>query len=262
MNNREPLVLIHGFAGSARNWDPVLDRLATKHDVLAVALRGHSGGQPLDRDVEVTTSALVDAVEADMDAAGLGTAHLVGNSLGGRLALELARRGRARSVVAFSPAIWWPEGTRAAARARRFLAGGYWLNARLMPHIAAFVTRPRLRRMVLRGTMLRGDRVRPDVAAQVVEANVDCPIYFDLLDAMLREGPPRSLDGIGCPVLIVWAGKDRTLPQRRHATAARRLLPDAEYAELRSAGHVPTFDDPEGVVGLVTDFIARHGGRG
>lgn len=253
----EAVVLVHGFAGSWHNWDPVLELLTEHHDVLAVALRGHSGGRPLAPGVQVGTDAMVDAVEEDMDAAGLRTAHLVGNSLGGRLALELARRGRARSVVAFSPAIWWPEGPHAAARARVFFAGGHWISARLMAHIGAFVRRPRLRRVLMRGTMQHGDRVRPAVAANVVRANVDCPIYFDLFEAMLREGPPRSLEVTGCPVLVVWSAKDRTLPGRRHATAARRLLPEADYVELPGAGHVPTFDDPVGVAALITDFVAR-----
>jgi pimeloyl-ACP methyl ester carboxylesterase len=257
----EPLVLIHGFAGSWRNWEPVLERVEARHDVLAVALRGHALGRDLDSGVEVSSTALIDAVAADMDAAGLETAHLVGNSLGGRIALELARRGRARSVVAFSPAISWQEGARAEARARRFFAGGYWLNSRLLPHIGAFVRRPRLRRALLRGSMSHGERLRPAAAADMVRANVECPIYFDLFDALMREGPPRSFEGIDCPVLIVWGTKDRTLPERRHAAGARRLLPQAQYVELPDAGHVPTADDPDGVASLIIEFAQRAAGR-
>jgi pimeloyl-ACP methyl ester carboxylesterase len=253
----EPLVLVHGFAGSWRNWEPVLDRLEERHDVLAVALRGHALGRPLDPAVPVSSSALVDAVEADMDAAGFDQAHIVGNSLGGRIALELAQRGRARSVVAFSPAISWQQGAWAQARARRFFAGGYWLNMRLLPRIGPFVRRPRLRRALLRGSMSHGERLRPAAAAAIVRANVDCPIYFDLFDALMHEGPPRSFDAIACPVLIAWGTKDRTLALRRHALGARRLLPDAEYVELPGAGHVPTADDPDTVVRLILDFAAR-----
>lgn len=255
----EPLVLIHGFAGSWRNWEPVLEPLEERHDVLAVALRGHALGRPLDGGVQVSSAALVDAVAADMDAAGFETAHLVGNSLGGRIALELAQRGRARSVVAFSPAVWWQQGARAEARARRWFAGGYWLNQRLLPRIGAFVRRPRLRRILLRGSMSHGDRLRPAAAADMVRANVECPIYFDLLDALMREGPPQAFDAISCPVLIAWGTLDRTLPERRHALGARRLLPGAEYVELPGAGHVPTADDPDTVTRLILDFAARAG---
>jgi pimeloyl-ACP methyl ester carboxylesterase len=98
----EPLVLIHGFTGTRRLWDPMLEQLERSHDVLAVNLAGHVGGPELN-DIPVSVDALVDAVERDLDEAGFDTAHLVGNSLGGWIALELAARGRARSVVALSP---------------------------------------------------------------------------------------------------------------------------------------------------------------
>jgi pimeloyl-ACP methyl ester carboxylesterase len=99
----EPLVLIHGFSGTRLIWEPVLEALEPAHDVLAVNLAGHVGGPEL-ADTPVSVTALVDAVERDLDGAGFDTAHVVGNSLGGWIALELATRGRARSVVALAPA--------------------------------------------------------------------------------------------------------------------------------------------------------------
>src|SRR5512135_1411838 len=84
----EPLVLIHGFAGTRLIWEPVLKALERSHDVLAVNLAGHVGGPEMG-DTPVSVSALVDAVERDLNAAGFETAHIVGNSLGGWIALEL-----------------------------------------------------------------------------------------------------------------------------------------------------------------------------
>jgi pimeloyl-ACP methyl ester carboxylesterase len=66
----------------------------------------------------VSVNALVDAVERDLDAAGFDTAHVVGNSLGGWIAFDLATRGRARSVVALAPAGGWEQGSRAERRLR------------------------------------------------------------------------------------------------------------------------------------------------
>ena len=103
-----PLVLLHGFIDTWRTWDLVLPELERHHDVLAPALVGHAGGPPLTG--EVTPDLLPDAIERAMDAAGFETAHIVGNSLGGYLALQLAARGRARSVVALAPAGGWAEG--------------------------------------------------------------------------------------------------------------------------------------------------------
>jgi len=61
---------------------------------------------------EPTDDTLVDQTERSIDAAGIDTAHFVGNSLGGYLALRLAARGRARSVVALAPAGGWATGDR------------------------------------------------------------------------------------------------------------------------------------------------------
>ena len=109
----EPLVLIHGFSGTRLIWEPVLEALERSHDVLAVNLAGHVGGPEL-ADTPVSVNALVDAVERELDASGFDTAHMVGNSLGGWIALELAARGRARSVVALSR---WRLGAGIAGRA-------------------------------------------------------------------------------------------------------------------------------------------------
>ena len=99
-----PLVLLHGFLDTWRVWELVLPALERSRDVLAPTLAGHAGGPPLPR---VSADAVVDAVEAAMDAAGFDTAHVAGNSLGGHVALQLAARGRAHSVVAFAPAGGW-----------------------------------------------------------------------------------------------------------------------------------------------------------
>src|SRR5205085_10363993 len=103
-----PLVCLHGFADTWRVWELVLPALERRHDVLAPTLAGHAGGPPLDRAVD--DAVIADAIERAMDAAGFETAHIAGNSLGGFVALQLAARGRARSVVAFAPAGGWGKG--------------------------------------------------------------------------------------------------------------------------------------------------------
>lgn len=103
-----PLVCLRGFTDTWRTWDLVLPALERSHDVLAPTLLGHAGGPPLEG--AVSDALIVDAVERAMDEAGFETAHIVGNSLGGYIALQLAARGRAESVVAFAPAGGWAEG--------------------------------------------------------------------------------------------------------------------------------------------------------
>jgi pimeloyl-ACP methyl ester carboxylesterase len=93
-------VCLHGFADTWRIWELVLPTLERHHEVLALTLAGHAGGPPIEG--EVTEAVLADAVERAMEEAGFGIAHLVGNSLGGFVALQLAARRRARSVVALA----------------------------------------------------------------------------------------------------------------------------------------------------------------
>src|SRR5262249_25951396 len=107
----EPLLLIHGFSATWRVWEPMLPLVEGEFDALAVTLGGHVGG-PEVAACELSVSGLADLLERAMDDAGFETAHVVGNSLGGWLALELGHRGRARSVVALAPAGGWERGTR------------------------------------------------------------------------------------------------------------------------------------------------------
>jgi pimeloyl-ACP methyl ester carboxylesterase len=98
----EPMVCLHGFTDTWRTWELVLPVLERHHDVLAPTLPSHAGGPPLGGNAGATRVA--DAIEDAMDEAGFRTAHIVGNSLGGYIALHLAARGRAESVVALAPA--------------------------------------------------------------------------------------------------------------------------------------------------------------
>lgn len=104
----EPMVCLHGFTDTWRTWELVLPVLERYHDVLAQTLPGHAGGPPLSGNAGVARVA--DAIEDAMDEAGFRTAHIVGNSLGGYIALHLAARGRAESVVALAPAGGWAKG--------------------------------------------------------------------------------------------------------------------------------------------------------
>src|ERR1700752_4614653 len=99
-----PLLLLHGVGAIWRAWSPVLPYLEPHHDVIAPTLAGHGGGPPLDSGIAPSVHALADSLEAELDRLGLQQVHIAGNSLGGWLGIELARRGRAKSLVLFSPA--------------------------------------------------------------------------------------------------------------------------------------------------------------
>jgi pimeloyl-ACP methyl ester carboxylesterase len=250
------VVLIHGFSGTRLMWEPMLEALERSHDVLAVNLAGHVGGPGL-AGTPVSVSALVDAVERDLDAAGFETAHVVGNSLGGWIAFELATRGRARSVVALSPAGGWESGSRAERRLRTLFTRNAKLSATLLPRIDSLMRRPRLRRALLWQFAAHGERIRPAAAAQIIRDSAACPVYFELLEAIFRDGPPRGFDGVGCPVLLAWGTRDRIIPSPRYSQRLRNLLPNAEWIEFPGLGHLAMLDDPELVARTITAFVER-----
>src|ERR1700737_2691672 len=103
----QPLLLLHGIGAIWRAWSPVLPYLEPHHEVIVPTLHGHAGGPPLDSEIAPSVQALVDGIEEELDRLGLQKVHIAGNSLGGWIGIELARRGRAHSLVLLSPAGAW-----------------------------------------------------------------------------------------------------------------------------------------------------------
>jgi pimeloyl-ACP methyl ester carboxylesterase len=129
-------------------------------------------------------------------------------------------------VVALSPAGGWEQGTSAESRVRRLFTRNHAIGTRLQPRLGRLTARPRLRRLLLSQAMTRGDRLDAALAARFIRDSCACPVYFDLIDAIVRDGPPRALEGVSCPVLLAWGTKDRVLPARtyarRYASSSRR----------------------------------------
>jgi pimeloyl-ACP methyl ester carboxylesterase len=252
-SERRPLVLVHGMSSSARAWDPVLPFLRATHEVHAVTLPGHRGGEPIDPRRPISTLDYVDAVERQLDALGVMDAHLVGNSLGGWVALQLAGRGRARSVVCLAPAGGWAIG-----RAfDRFLAAqfslAYWACRRLTgPGGGRLRNDPRVRRALLRGMVAKPDRVSDEQFEELVLDIARC----DALRRSISRPETRdvsSVPSIACPVLIAWSDCDRILVSR---ASRRRLASQVGRPEVRllpGVGHVPMGDDPV----LVSEVILK-----
>jgi pimeloyl-ACP methyl ester carboxylesterase len=254
----EQLVLVHGFTATWRCWLPVADRLAQRFEVIAPTLHGHDGGpEPPVAARSITHAA--DHFELLLDELGVGVAHLAGNSMGGALALELAKRGRARSVVAISPGGGWREED---AREPRRIIRQFKLNQRAarMPEkrAQAMLARPRMRRLAMRDVMTRGDNMPPAEAVQMVRSSTRCSVVDDVFET-IRDGSARvvDLDRVGCPVLLAWGDRDRILPLKHHAGRFREEIPGAEFRVLEGLGHTPMWDDPDVVAATIGDFAAR-----
>lgn len=247
-----PLVLLHGITGTWRHWEPLLPYLTPHHDVLAVTLGGHSGGPALADGLAPSVDALVDGVEAELDRLGIDTAHLVGNSLGGWVAIELARRGRARSLVLFSPAGAY-NSKRQMATVTTSIAAALAVLARIAPRLDTLVCRPATRRALMFTQVAHPENVAPEVAADTLRASLGATIAAPLLRVLLD----TPLDPLPAdhryPIRLVWAQPDRVIPFAQFGAPMLDKLPGAELIRQHGIGHVPMSDDPPLVSRLITD---------
>jgi len=240
----EPLVLLHGFLDTWRVWELVLPALERRHDVLAPTLAGHAGGPRL---AEVTDGAIADAVERAMDEAGFATAHLAGNSLGGHVALQLAARGRARSVVAFAPAGGHAEVLE--------LQSGMQEQARAAaPHAHALLATPQGRRRATELMTVNYEHIPVDLLAHQLLGAAGSGAAGPMIEHARHAGWPLEAEKILCPVRIVWGTADRLLPYPAAAERFRRELPQADWVELDGVGHAPQLDVPLEAAELILGF--------
>ncbi|MDT7621081.1 MAG: hypothetical protein QOF99_1982 [Pseudonocardiales bacterium] len=256
-----PILLLHGFSVTWRSWKPVLPLLEQHHDVIAPTLLGHSGAAMLAEGVAPSVEALLDGVIAELDSLGLDQVHVVGNSLGGWLALELARRGRARSVVVFSPAGGWSSNLRLATLVAGMRLAFEVLEA-LGPRVDVLARNPRTRGMFVSAMVAHPERFDPADLAADVRALRHAPVLLPLL-SVLGDHPFRPLRNPGCPVRVVWARKDRVIPFPVFGQPLVDKLPSAELLFLDDVGHVPMSDDPQAVARLileVTDAVDSRAG--
>ncbi len=248
-----PLVLIHGFTDTWRTWDLVLPALERSHDVLAPTLPGHAGGPPLP--AEVTDSVLPDASEHAMDAAGFEMAHLAGNSLGGYVALQLAARGRARSVVAFAPAGGWAEGDPAFGRSMRHFTLMQDQLERAAPHAEAIVASPHGRRQATQDIAVNFEHIPAELLAHQLRGAAACTGARAMIAFARREGYGLDAERIACPVRIVWGTADALLEWPSAAVRYRRdWLPHADWVQLDGVGHCPQLDVPLEAAQLILGF--------
>ena len=250
-----PLVLLHGFTATWRAWELVLPALEERFDVFAPTLPGHAGG-PAFPD-EPTAEGMVDQLEGMLDEAGIGTAHLVGNSLGGYAALHLAARGRAESVTALAPAGGWAEGDESYfAVLDQFLTLKTMLTAALA-HVDALVATPEGRRQATQLITVNYEHLAAELVANIVVGVAHCDAVEPLVDYARREGWSLDAALITCPVRVVWGSNDLILPAGVADLRFRTdWLAQADWVDLENVGHCPQLDVPEETVRLILEHAA------
>jgi pimeloyl-ACP methyl ester carboxylesterase len=260
----EPVVLLHGFTAAWGIWHPILAELVARYEVIAPTLAGHHGGAAYPVDQPITFEHSTNAVEGLLDELGVGTAHFVGNSMGGGIALELAKRGRARSVVALAPAGGWSRGDGEGPRIGKFFARQIKALERTRAWSERIMRRPGTRRLAFRDIMRHGELVSPADAAGISQSALQCSISRRAIQALFADDAGLSigdLDRIACPVLLGTPQFDRVLPGPRHAPRYRREIPGVEAIALPGCGHVPMWDDTKLVTKLIVEQVERNLGR-
>lgn len=243
----EPLLLLHGYTATWHVWGPVVPRLAERFDVLAPTLGGHTGGPTLPEGDSIDL--VVDGVEAMLDEAGWATAHVAGFSLGGWLAFELAKRGRARTVTAIAPGGATTERHERESRRIKWVFGSAHLGAQaILPLAPELCLRPRFRRFAMRDQMVHGERLTPGEALTLISGFARTPVFWRFWREIGSPPGLEQLESVDVPVTVLWGDRDRVLPARLHAPFFRDRLPQARYRTLVAAGHVPFWDATDTIV--------------
>jgi pimeloyl-ACP methyl ester carboxylesterase len=253
----EPILLLHPFLCSQNVWRTVADQLADtgRFEVFAPTMPGHNGGRRAGTWL-LDTADLVDDVERRMDELGWETAHVVGNSLGGWVAFELERRGRARTLTGIAPAGGWPQhaATKYETVLKFLLGGPALIAARLIgPRILDL---PFVRRIATLPVSGPADGPsHPDLVALVDDAT-HCTAYVQLLVKTLRLPGLLELAKVNVPTHLVLCEKDRVFPTPRGNRYFIDNLPrDAKVTRLPGLGHIPMLEAPGVVTELIADFV-------
>jgi len=247
-------VLVHGLGSRWQVFEPILDRLAAHHEVIAVDLPGF-GARSMDDAVEHSVKGYADWLERWLHAHDIDRPHVVGNSMGGGIALELAASGAASRVTVFSPAGFWNP---IEAHWTTMLITTMRVSARTAtPAISALLDSSVGRRIVLGALFGRPAAVAPEAARGDIQALRGAAAFSTARDnlARYRFSPPDP--AALPPITIAWGTRDVVIPHRVQSARARTMLPLARHVDLPGCGHIPFSDDPAACADVVLAPLER-----
>ncbi len=264
------LVLLHGNFGSPLWWRPVLDRLPPGFRAIAPVLRGCAGralGRARRGSVEITD--LADDIFDLVQRLGLPRFHLVGHSLGGAVAMQLAldhpEAVRTVTLVASAPAAGLSamrEGKSPAARLLRMFDPDSGSSMGLLEMSFRMHSAFGTKRMMLKSALADLMPTAPD-EGPMFEALVDDAVRMmpeaavAYYKALHRWNVERELRRISMPTLVLACGKDAIVPRAALEKTAG-LLPRGELVEWPHVGHSPMIESPDAFIELVIGFCVRE----
>lgn len=250
----EPVVLLHGFCCSSYSWREVIPGLARHHRVIAPDLPGFGYTERPCQAEAYRFSGLSRTVLGVLDALEVESAHFVGHSYGGALALWMAERhpDRVRTLTLVATAT--PELT---VEQRQLWARFRSLNYLLL-HTSL------LSRSAVRKALEQSYHDRSRVTDELVEAYRERLLvegvedaYYGFLAPLEDPPPPVDLHAIEMPVLVLWGDHDRIIPAERALPYVRRF-PRSRMVVFERCGHVPMEERPRAFLREVLPFLRRH----
>jgi pimeloyl-ACP methyl ester carboxylesterase len=240
-----PYLLLHGLGGEACVWEPIMERLADRHDVLAMDLPGFGRSPALADGQRPTAAALARAIAAELDDLGLTEpVRIAGNSLGGWVALELALLGRARSVAGVCPAGLWGAPLVRDGDSEAVVRGRAHRAARRVRWLIPVAMRSRrVREVILAPFVAHPERVPYHAAWRMVSSYARATAY-EATSAAMRSGAFTGARALSVPVVLAFGERDRLIRPTRLDGARSLLLP--------GCGHIPMWDDPDRVTQVLT----------
>jgi pimeloyl-ACP methyl ester carboxylesterase len=247
----KPLILVHGLGSSRNAWSLNALALAPHRELLLLDLPGH-GASRADTD-SGTFAGLARSLESWLEDEGLVGADMVGSSMGARLVLEMARRGKSGAVVALDPGGFW-DGWERRFISSTLTASGLLLRS-LGTALPTLARHPASRSMLLaqlaaRPWDLNGDLIGKELVSIATTATFDSLVQ-DLAFGPLQTGPSASGTG---PVAIGWGRHDR-LCFPSQAKRAQNAFPEARLVWFDRSGHFPMWEEPEKAVTLILETV-------
>ena len=257
--DEEPVVLVHGLGGQWQNWLENIPRLALDRRVVAMDLPGF-GLTPEPSDGEkMTIPRYGQYVNELCDRLGLGKVELVGNSMGGYIAAEVAIQFPervARLVLVSAAGISSAETLEAPILTFGRVATAIATNtaSRFRQLAARPVTRHFSLLLVARHPRL----LKPDLVYEGFMKGAGKPGFDDALRASLDYDFRERLPEVKVPTLIIWGEKDSIIPVR-DADEFERLIEDSRKVVVKDTGHITMAERPETFNDLLVDFLAETG---
>jgi pimeloyl-ACP methyl ester carboxylesterase len=250
-----PLVFVHGLAGCWQNWLENIPYFARSHRVIAIDLPGFGDSELPQEDISMPGYGRF--VDAFLGEIGVERASIVGNSMGGFIAAEVAvsHPGRVDKLALVSAAgvmtVRTAELTVAKQLARSFNAG----SARVLARRRGLVRRRRLRKLILNGIVRHPELLQPELVYEIASGGGK-PGFLDAFKAILDYDFRDRLPEIERPTLIVWGRNDRIVPVGG-AYRYEQLIPNSRRVIFEETGHVPMIERPALFNRVLEDFLAE-----